>query len=367
MKEEKTYTTDGDGTKVVETDFFSTCAGLDSFKLLAEDTNNNPPVETGFVTTKRIVYVVVIKMKDMTTNADLGTLKSEYAKHGIELVELPAVEIDRMANIGPAEEDAYKRKCKTAFTGSKGNDKMPYAVAVGFTEHLAVKNPSQVLELTGVVVGPGAAPAQIPVMARGLRSGDGMDARSLWKDLVPGESWFVSATFTPSAGGPARNIAEAKCTALPDGSSDCGTVKVDVADLPAGTGTLRVTVNVVDRMRGGLSFPDGNLLCICTKAWWQNQGAGVQSSTAVHEMGHKVGMVADGTGKLPDKVETQYTAKGHVGPHCFFDLGERDTYAGVAGNKCVMFGAVGDGSPTDFCEKCTPAVRKMDLSSGWTA
>ena len=368
MKESKTYTTDGDGTKVVEADFFSTCAGLDSFKLVAEDTNNSPPVETGFVKTSRLVYVVVIKMKGMTSNVDLGTLRGEYSKHGIEMVELPAVEIDRMANIGPAEEDAYKRKCKTAFNGSKGKDKMPYAVAVGFTEHLAVKNPSQVIELTGVPVGPGSTPAEIPVMARGLRSGDGLRARKLWKDLVPGESWFVSATFTPDGGGGGpRNIVEAKCTALPDGSSSCGTVKVDVADLPAGSGTLRVTVNVVDRMRGGLSFSDGNLICICTKAWWQDQGAGTQSSTAVHEMGHKVGMVADGTGKLPDKVETQYIAKGHLGPHCFFDLGEMDTYAGVSGNKCVMFGAVGSGSPTDFCEKCIPAVRKMDLSTGWTA
>ena len=367
MKEEKSYTTDGDGTKVVESDFFTTCAGLDSFKLVAEDKENNPPVETGLLQTKRLVYVVVVKMKDMTTNVDLGTLKSEYATRGIELVELPAVEIDRMANIGPAEEDAYKRKCKTAFNGSKGKDKMPYAVAVGFTEHLAVKNASQVLELTGVQAGAGQAAAQIPVMARGLRDGDGMRTRKLWKDLVPGEGWFVSATFTPDSGGGARNIAEAKCTALPDGSSSCGTVSVDVTDLPTGTGTLRVTVNVVDRMRGGLSFTDGNLICICTKAWWQNQGAGVQSSTAVHEMGHKVGMVADGTGKLPDKVETHYTAKGHVGPHCFFDLGELDTYAAASGNKCVMFGAVGVGSPTEFCEKCTPAVRKVDLSTGWTA
>ena len=367
MKEEKSYTTDGDGTKVVESDFFTTCAGLDGFKLVAEDKENNPPVETGLLQTKRIVYVVVVKMKDMTTNADLGTLKSEYAKQGIEMVELPAVEIDRMANIGPAEEDTYKRKCKTAFDGSKGKDKMPYGVAVGFTEHLAVKNPNQVIELPGVQAGAGQAAVEIPVMARGLRSGDGMKSRKLWKDLVPGEGWFVSATFTPDSGGGAQNIAEAKCSALPGGASSCNKVSVDVTDLPTATGTIKVTVNVVDRMRGGLSFPDGNLICICTKAWWQLQGADVQSSTAVHEMGHKVGMVADATGKLPDKVETHYKDKGHVGPHCFFDLGERDTYSGVSGNKCVMFGAVGVGSPTAFCEKCTPAVRKMDLSAGWTA
>ncbi len=367
LKEEKSYTTDADGTKVVEADFFATCAGLDAFKLVAHDTQNSPPVETGLATNKRVVYVVVIKMKAMTTNADLSTVKGEYTKHGIELVELPAVEIDRMANIGPSEEDPYKQKCKTAFNGSTGKPKLPYAVAIGFTEHLAVKNPNQVLELTGIEAGPGKEAAVIPVMARGLRSGDGLNARSLWKDLVPGEGWFVSATYTPDGGGAARNIVEAKCTALPEGGASCRRVSVDVTEFPAGTGTLRVKVNVVDRMRGGLSFSGGNLICICTKAWWQNQDAAVQSSTAIHEMGHKVGMVADGTGKLPDKVETHYEGKGHVGAHCHFDLAVLDTYVGVSGNKCVMFGAVGAGSPTVFCEKCVPAVRKMDLSTGWTA
>lgn len=365
LEEEKSYTTDGDGTKIVEADFFSTCAGMDDFKLKAEDTYGTPPVETGFMATKRLVYVVVVKMTGMTTNVGLGTLKSEYATHGIELVELPAVEIARMANIGPSEENTYQQNCKTAFNGSQGKAKMPYGVAVGFTEHLAVKNPGQVIELTDVVAGPGSAAVEIPVMARGLRDGDGMNSRSLWKDLVPSESWFVFATFTPSAGGLPINLAEAKCTASPAASSNCTSVQVAVDHLAAGTGTVRVTVNVVDRMRGGLSF-GANLICICTKAWWSAQGAGVQSSTAVHEMGHKVGMVADGTGKLPDKVATQYTAKGHVGPHCYFDLGDLATYGGVSGNMCVMFGAVGAGSPTAFCEKCTPAVRKMDLSAGWT-
>ncbi len=365
MEEEKSYTTDGDGTKIIETDFFSTCAGIDGFKLKAEDTQGTPPVETGLVTTKRIVYVVVVKMTGMTTNTGLGTLIGEYAKHGITLVELPEVTIDRMANIGPDESATYTQKCKTAFTGSQGNAKMPYGIAVGFTEHLAVKNPGQLLELPGVVAGPGAAAVDIPVMALGLRAGDGLDSRSLWKDLVPGEGWFVSATYTPTAGGAAVALAEAKCTATPAGSN-CSTVQVAVDHLPAGTGTVRVTVNVVDRMRGGLSFNGGNLVCICTKAWWTEQGAGVQSSTAVHEVGHKVGMVAEGTGTQPDKVETQYTDKGHVGSHCYFDLGVLATYSGVAGNKCVMYGAVGDASPTAFCEKCTPAVRKMDLSAGWT-
>src|SRR6185503_10052123 len=312
MDQEKSYTTEADGTKIVTADFFTASAGEDTFKLVAKDTNNSPAVETGLLTTRRLVYAVVIKMKDMTTNADLGSFTSEFAKHGLDVVQLAPAEIDRIQNIGPDQGNDYEQKCKTAFNGSAGKAKMPYAVAIGFTEHLAVKNPNQDLELTDAEVGPGKPVVEIPVMARGLRAGDGLRARSLWKDLVTGEGWFVSATFTPNGGGAARNIAEASCTALPAGSSDCGDVKVDVTGLPAGKGTIKVKVNVVDRMRAGLSFPGGNLICICTKAWWQDLSAAEQNATAIHEMGHKVGMVADGTGKLPDKVQTYYDAKGHM-------------------------------------------------------
>ena len=77
-------------------------------------------------------------------------------------------------------------------------------------------------------------------------------------------------------------------------------------------------------------------------------------------------MVADGTGKLPDKVATHYLDKGHVGDHCYFDLGELDTYSGVSGNKCVMYGSGGSNPPTGFCEHCAPAVKKVDISDGWT-
>lgn len=367
LDQAKTYTTEADGTKIVVQDFFTAAGGGDIFHLVAEDTNNSPAVETSLLHTRRIAYVVVVKMKDMDSIADLATFKSEYLKQGIEIVELPTVEMDRLANISPSEEDTFKQKCKAAFDGSQGKAKAPYAVAIGFTEHLAVKNPNQDLELTDVEAGPDKSAVEIPVQARGLRDGDGLKPRKLWKDLVPDQGWFVSCQFIPDGGGAARTIAEADCTAQPEGSSSCGKVRVNVANLPTGKGTIKVRVHVVDRMRGGLSFPGGNLICICTKAWWRVTSAGMQNSVAIHEMGHKVGMVSNGAAKLPDKVVTFYEAKGHIGPHCYYDLGDLPTYAGATGNQCVMFGAVGADSPTAFCPKCIPAVRKMDLSAGWPA
>ncbi len=64
--------------------------------------------------------------------------------------------------------------------------------------------------------------------------------------------------------------------------------------------------------------------------------------------------------------------KGHLGPHCSsgsvtYDASKR-AWTGVPG--CVLFGATGardsagtyHSSPLDYCDKCAPVVRKLDLS-----
>ncbi len=362
QEQTRTYTTEADGTRIVDGDFFLTCAGGDRFRLIAADTNNNPEVHSGWLTVRRLVYVVPIRMRGMTGAASLGTLRSEMGRHGIVMAELPAVEIDRMPNIGPAEETSFQSACRTAFGSSEGHARAPYAVAIAFTEHLAVKNPNQTMELTGVAVGPGAAPVSVPIRARGLRSGDGMAARALWRDLVDGESWFVSCTFTPDGGGTETAIPEARCTPA-TASGACYEVRVDVTGLAAGTGTLRLTVNVVDRMRGGLSFGGGNLICICTKGWWQTCSGDSQNLTAIHEFGHKIGMVPDGTGQLPDAVPTRYEGCGHVGSHCHAGLPVQASYLGATGARCAMFGET--SGPSSFCDDCAVAATKMDLSGGW--
>jgi len=84
----------------------------------------------------------------------------------------------------------------------------------------------------------------------------------------------------------------------------------------------------------------------------------------IHEIGHKVGMVTDGTGKKPDMIPTHYVDRGHVGPHCHNGLPLLDSYSGVStGNICVMFGTITD--QVAFCPDCAKAVKKMDLAAGW--
>jgi hypothetical protein len=89
----------------------------------------------------------------------------------------------------------------------------------------------------------------------------------------------------------------------------------------------------------------------------------------VHELGHTVGMVANGTGKLPDAVATLYTsAKGHVGNHCYNGNADGqaryDSATDSANSTCVMYGATNGKSA--FCDNCAPAVRKLDICDGWS-
>lgn len=195
-----------------------------------------------------------------------------------------------------------------------------------------------------------------------------METRSLWKDLVPGEGWFVSCIYSPDSGGADIELDEADCTAVAAGgnASDCTSVSVDVSGLPAGTGTLTLTVHWVDRMRGGMSFSGSPTVLICTRAWWTDISATEQNQTLVHELGHQFGMVPEGAGSSLDRHADQYIDSGHVGSHCHNGVPAAASYsnsAAGAASTCVIFGAT--NGKIAYCGLCTPQVRKLDLSPGW--
>ena len=368
QEQTKDYTTGGDGTKIIDgNDFFVTCAGLDTFKLVAEDTTNATEVESAVLTLKRIAYYTLVVMKGETA-PDFSEFRAEFAKRGLELKEVGSSETAAMPNISTDQESTYESRCKTAFEASDAGKKKPYGVAVGVTNHLAVKNPSQQFPDVAAEVGPDKPVVDVPCMCAGLTSGT-IDTHPLWNDIVPGEGWFVSAQFLPDGGGAPISIPEAKCTGVPDAArnpSKCSKVRVDVTGLAAARGKIRVTAHVVDRMRNGLSF-GGVLICVCTRVWWRSRSASEINQTCIHEMGHKIGMVTDGTGKKPDRVPEQYTGKGHVGSHCHNGLPVQASYSGVSsGPKCVMFGSRTNDRPNEFCVNCAPSVRKTDLSAGWS-
>lgn len=364
---EKRFTTDADGTKIIDGDFKLVAGGGYKFKASAKDSKDKV-VKTGELATTRLFYYVEAKMTGLTSVlGSTGDIDAEYANHHMVLKKHTALTIDRQHNIGSsADTQTLSGNVDTAVDGDETvKATKPYLLTVAYTDHLAVKHADVVVSKSGVDVGPSKPKVTIGVTAPGLLSPHTVKTRYLWHDIVPGEGWLVEAKFHKNGGGvtdiPADKVGH-------KGNGDYwNAVEVDVTGLAAGTGRIEVKVNVVDRMRGGLALGGANQTCVCTRAWWRDQPDAKQTCTIIHEVGHKVGMVADGSGKLPDKVSTHYSGSGHAGDHCYkgCTAGQANyaTTANLNASQCVLFGSI--NSKNAFCENCEKAVKKLDIGSGW--
>lgn len=365
-EDEKSYSTDADGTKVID-DIQVVAGGGYIFQAEATD-KKNKKVKTGSLTTKRLIYYVEAKMTGLASVLSAtAPIDAEYLNHHIVLKKLAALSIARQENIGStADNTTLSGNVNTAVDADADTKaKKPYLLTVAYTDHLAVKNPDVLVAKDPVDVGPGKPNVIIPITARSLLSPNAVATKYLWHDIVAGESWFVEAKFYTAAG-VATTIPPAKVTTKGTGNY-WNEVEVDVTGLPAASGKVEVKVNVIDRMRAGLALSGANQTCVCTRAWWTNQPDSEQQGTIIHEMGHKVGMVADETGNLPDKTASQYSGCGHAGSHCHkgCPAGEAsyNTTANVAASGCVLFGTV--NGKLAFCSDCETAVKKLDIISGW--
>ncbi|MCC2954920.1 hypothetical protein LK542_04730 [Massilia sp. IC2-477] len=371
QKEQKSYTTESDGSLILPLDdFFTSLAGKDKYVFDATDTGGQT-VSTGNLEVHRLIYLVEIKMRSLKSCANsLSIVEKEFAKHNIRLVNLPTVETDYLSNIGHEEKQTFLKNLEKAYSTSKAKSVEPYSIAVTYTGHLAIKKSKHRILQPSVKVGPGC-PKELVEIVGDTPSSDSPIYFYLWQNL-DSEDWFVSARFIKDSGTRADivNIPRNKCTAVSEkpNSPKAAKVSIDVSALPAATGTIELIVHTVDYMRAGMAFSGVNVICVGTQAWWETIDEHEQNLTIIHELGHKIGMVPDGTGKWPDKPPTWYdNAKGHVGNHCFNGLPPNLTrYDGdVDGRrtKCVMFGA--SNGKTEFCTNCAPIVRKVDMSDGW--
>lgn len=349
-------------------------AGGNKYEVEAKTLDGTKKKGTAKIKTDRLVCFKEFKMNHVDVkpiSASVGKYVGEFGKHKITLENLSRVmmthipNVDMYKNIGD-----FKVQLESAFDGSNAKIKLPYVIAIAYTDHLAIKRENQLLTKLNALVGPGKPMINIKVETPGNRVGDTSFApRPLWKNLVPGEEWWNSCVFTPEGGGTPIDIAEAKC--VPFGGDEAYWVQVDVTTLPAGKGTIDLNVNVVEWMAGGLAFGGtSNVICVCTRAWWKPMPITEQECVLNHEMGHKIQMVADGQSNRPDKVSTHYdSSKGHIGNHCFFGCAPGQTiYATVANHaisKCVMYGQV--NKKTEFCTNCAPAIIKVDLRGGWSS
>jgi hypothetical protein len=372
IEEEKTYQTESTG-KLIISDAFLNVGGENTFHFEVKDTQGTT-LQTKQLKTLRKMFVQEIKMTGdagKSASSSLNTVVAEYKKQGFVVETLPEKTMPEMENIDVSDSESYKSAVKTAYQSSDGKKKEPFTLVVGYTSHLAVKTTGRQLSKVDVPVGPESPSIVISVAGPG-KTNPAIKKKYLWQKIVTGEGWFESAKFVDSTSGAETTIDEKYCKAIPYSSTSPNKsykVKIDVSKLPCGVGTITLTLTWVDRMRAGLAFGGTNLICVCTKGWWKDKSGERQNEVIIHEMGHKIGMVPGGTGKLPDKTDTFYDkSKGHVGTHCHHGIPAGQTrYDGAADgalSDCVMYGAT--NSHSAFCEHCTVAAKKQDINAGWT-
>lgn len=361
--QELNLSTNSNGEIIVEgRRLFVSPGSGDIFSVAATDDSGNKLLSNGFIQTERLLHYVEVKMNNLKSIAsNLNPFVREFKRNGVILKDLPSVNMPHLKNIDTrADVNTFLQNIQTALVNSPVVNYNPHCVTIAYTDHLAVK---KVFEVEGITRG--GADGKIKLQIADLRSGD---QYALWHNL-DGTDWLVSCEFKPADGSKAIPIGIEKCkiyervgfTGLHD------TVEIDVSTLPRKQGKIEMKVNIVDRMRGGLSFGNKSIVAICTRSWWRNVPGAQQNHVAIHEVGHQVGMTSDGAGIKPDKVPTYYNnSKGHVGPHCHYGIpagqARYDARRDLNRSRCVMYGAVNGHS--SFCDHCSDALKKADLKNG---
>jgi hypothetical protein len=367
-----------DGIDIIANRMHIAVSGNDVYKVSASKDKGGIGIKsTGNIKTTRSFYINEVKMTGLTSvTSDISSFIKEFTDNYIEMIQLPFVQMDHIENINPlhsSEIRAFENKVNKAFLNSEGNKKSPYCVAIAYTDQLAIKLENFEKKTDLVEVGPESTPIKILIEKDG-------ENKCLWHNIVSTEDWYVSCVFVKQNGDPnkdAKTIEESEITLIaPDSKKphEYTSVSIDVTKLKKAKGNIHLKVNCVDWMAGGVSVGGGHTIAVCTRGFWENVSDAMQNHILIHEMGHKVGMVADGVGKSPDKVDTYYDkndAPTHIGGHCHFGIPDSnnpfdkdDKFPNYDNAKCVMFGATKKEN-IKFCENCRPAIRKVDISSGF--
>lgn len=357
---EHPYQTGDDGTLIVEGPFVLPSAGGDVYWIDARD-DHGTTRSSHRVTTRRLLYLQELVMPDIPASASLDELVATLADCHITLVPVPRAVIPRRRNIdvedlSAGEKAAFLTDVRAAFAGSAGATKAPYVLVVAYTENLALKR-RRLFKIPDVTVGPGQPARRIEVK-------EGETWRYLWMGIndMP---WLTRVHFTPK-GGSVTVLPNEICAAHANDHhypSQCRNIDVQVSEIPAGEGLLEIYAITVRKILGGIAFGSTTpFICVATRTGWIDTPPHKQQAIILHEIGHKLGMVPDGTGTL-DRLPLQYSHT-HVGSHCHYALPLKEAYTEYEIGRCVMFGEAIAPNRT-FCDACKQAMIKAHLGAGW--
>lgn len=371
------YVTDADGTKTVD-DIALPAAGLNTY-LFEVINDKNQIISTEVVETVRRLYLQEIMLpgpEALPRPHGFQPTATEYARHGVDVLQLPPVSTPGDANSDVFTEDGEARLRQLAgsvYPRSQGPSHAPYTIVVCHVDRLASMLPVQPIYVQASA-GPGAPDKEVQFV-----SADG-NVSFLWHNIEPNVDWFLECLFEytdPAAGVRRVPVARDRLTPLPYDPAEpkaCHAINIRLAGLlpiPA-TGRLILRVRLMESAAAGAAFYDTNLLCVAALSPFEPVTMNYQQETLVHEIGHLIGMVPSGpewAQAHPDEADMDSSKldKGpffysQFGNHCHFGLPASQADPSHTG-ACVMFG--GDCQSIRYCVHCAKAVRKVDMSNGW--
>lgn len=312
-------------------------AGGDRFKFKAKDAKSNEKKLDVKIETARKLYYQVIEMDTITGLTDFSFWKTEFDtdKRCITLEEIKSKgKLSHLEAASVTDSTQLFNLAKAQYA----EDKDPYCFAVVWIDMLPFGPTRRPLKESKVSKKSKRVKIVVP------------DHGQLWLDIDPSStavSWKNSVRFEylDKDNKPQKfEIPDADLT------PKHRKVEIDTKSLPEGVeGEIVADVNLCTGFAGGGSYPSYNIIIIATRmkedGKYHKFADEELRTIIVHEAGHKIGMVPEGT--TLKKQSTFDEAHKKTGPHC------SDT-------ACVMWWTTESGTHA-YCSICGQSVRRMPL------
>lgn len=378
-------TTDADGKKVLTVGL--TACGGDQYVIVARDDYGNEKQSVRLETWRR-VYLKTAKMQSVP-DGDLGTVRQglidRLKLHYIDAVPLPD---EHDLPYRPVVEDAdlvdFMQELAGVDTDADVTQHLPYVIVLAW---IRCKGSQKLIRKVRRNITLKVGSRRNPSLSAPL------GGRTPWTAIQHPDDWqhrrwWRRAKFRyTDARGRRKEVDltadQMTLTFRPGSTDELASVDIDLNRyvpkfrIPLWhnkriTGKLLLEVNVVQKTLGIAMGRVSNLTGLCQ----HGSSAQVLEDTAVHEVGHMCGMVPQGGGgggRGLDKGAYQYDGRDHDGPHCHkgVNLPLPAGFANIRWStradkpECVMFGDNAPGPAARFCDQCSKAMRKVDLSAGW--
>lgn len=358
--------------------------GANEFTIEVRCSHCQTPMSPGRIVVRRRIWLIPIAMNSPNVSVpDLSSFRTEFARCKLDVTTLPLQTMPDIRTIGSGESKReLLNNALAAYRTGRAHRFQPFVVAALYVDQIANK---MQLPLSSRNFGRGT----LNFLTSQNPSATPPVYKYLWRNMGPGEQWLESAVFREHNGTEwdvSSHCSTGVDPALPtfDPSNMHNQVRVDVdsgvfAELqrryPRETwttapGTLNICVNVVRSFTAGYAITNPssrtNVIVIAVRSHWQASDANWIFGVLAHELGHKLGLVADGEAQTNVECDLQrsqmrYVERGHTGPHCRYGILGSLTDPIQPEGTCLMFGGSSNQPITQFCGRCSDAIRKVDL------